>query len=380
MLRIFPILPILMGLGIILLANAVLKAKSGKWAPIPWTLATVVVTAFATGMLWTDPASKIADKDPAPFIILAVYGVVSAIFFAILESGSTQGKTRTALSWEELPESIQKRIRTSRVLAGVCAVIAGIGFLIVITGSSDSTESLPPTILFGIGAILCWAIANKKRYRYNDPDESEEEAQKSTVPVCSTEKEFQNRGKEGVKTVPSWTEYKCVREEKREEPPASTYHITPKESDLKPAKRPLIGSVGFSEGSLDDGLPIDEEPDAEEVLAKEVCARLKKSLRTDMSFWNETHLDFRCNLVTSYDQLELNYEIRNSQGIPWSNSEGGVEIKANVYNAEGDLLYVEEEYVDSDDLSRNRYSSSFLIYMDNIEEAAYMEIYAYRED
>ena len=138
-------------------------------------------------------------------------------------------------------------------------------------------------------------------------------------------------------------------------------------------------NIQYMEDLLNDN-SCDEEYIDEEAIAKEVCLRVKKNLRIDMAFWNEMHLEFKCNLVTCYDQLQLNYEIKNTSGVPWYCDGGGIEIKANVYNAEGDLLCIEDDYVDDDDLAKNRHASSFLLYIDDIQDAAYIEVYAYQQD
>lgn len=48
----------------------------------------------------------------------------------------------------------------------------------------------------------------------------------------------------------------------------------------------------------------------------------------------------------------------------------------NVYNADGDLLCVEEEYIDDNELAKNRYASYILFHLDNLQEADYIEVFA----
>lgn len=139
------------------------------------------------------------------------------------------------------------------------------------------------------------------------------------------------------------------------------------------------GNVQYLEDLLSGNFDVADSGD-DEAVAREACSRLKKNLRVDMAFWEEMHLDFKCNLVTSYDQLQLNYEIKNTSGVPWYSGGGGIEIKANVYNAEGELLCIEDDYIDDDDISKRRYSSFILFHIDNLKEAAYIEIYAYQEN
>ena len=128
----------------------------------------------------------------------------------------------------------------------------------------------------------------------------------------------------------------------------------------------------FDEEAYDDA----EDEYDDELLAKEICAKLKNNLRVDTEFWDERHLEFKCNLVASSDLLQLHYEIKNKSGTPWRYRDGGIEITAIIYNANGELLCVEEEYIDDDELAKKRYASSILFYFDDMQEADYIEVFA----
>lgn len=114
--------------------------------------------------------------------------------------------------------------------------------------------------------------------------------------------------------------------------------------------------------------------------AKALCSKLKKNLQVDMEFWNEMRLEFKCNLVTSYDSLQLNFEIKNNSGVPWYDGNGGIMIKANFYNEVGNLVHVDDTYVEDEVLSKNRFSDYFFFNRDDISDAVSIEIYAYQED
>lgn len=161
--------PILMGLVIIIIANAMSNFKRGKMAPVLWNVVTIVVTIFATVMLWKDIFDDAIDTGPLPFIILALYGLGSLIAFSVPEAireGRDRRKYQELMTWEELPIKVQKRIRTSRIVAIICTVMACVGTIAVITEDTAVGESLPPTILFAVVAIICWIIATKKHYKY----------------------------------------------------------------------------------------------------------------------------------------------------------------------------------------------------------------------
>ena len=151
-----------------------------------------------------------------------------------------------------------------------------------------------------------------------------------------------------------------------------------KEKILRHSSELTSGNIQYMEELLNGELYVMDSDD-EEAVVREVCSKLKKNLRIDMAFWNEMHLDFRCNLVTSYDQLQLNYEIKNTSGVPWYCGSGGIEIKANVYNAGGDLLCVEDDYIDDDEIAKNRYSAYILFHLDDVKEAAYIEVFAHQD-
>ena len=151
-----------------------------------------------------------------------------------------------------------------------------------------------------------------------------------------------------------------------------------KEKILRHSSELTSGNIQYMEELLNGELYVMDSDD-EEAVVREACSTLKKNLRIDMAFWNEMHLDFRCNLVTSYDQLQLNYEIKNTSGVPWYCGGGGIEIKVNVYNADGDLLCVEDDYIDDDEIAKNRYSAYILFHLDDVKEAAYIEVFAHQD-
>ena len=166
--------PILIGLTSIVIANAISKIKRGKMAPVIWHVITIAVTIFSTGMLWKDIWEETVDTGPLPFIILVIYGIISIAILGLPEPSQRTKPCREVIALEDLPEKTQKRIRTSRVVAIICTVMAGVGIIIVATESANISESLPPTILFGIVAIICWAIAGRKHYQFCTKEDDEQ--------------------------------------------------------------------------------------------------------------------------------------------------------------------------------------------------------------
>lgn len=130
----------------------------------------------------------------------------------------------------------------------------------------------------------------------------------------------------------------------------------------------------------DDDAVDDDYIDAEEEAAKKLCAKLKNNIVVCSEFWDEMHLIFKYNLVTSYTSLQLNFEIKNSSGVPWYDSGGGITVKANVYDIKGNLLCVEDTYIEDNELARNRYTDFLYFDFDDVKKAAKIEIDAYQED
>ena len=92
----------------------------------------------------------------------------------------------------EKKDAPRQKIKKSRIVAIICSVMALLGFIIYITESSAAGESLPPTIIFGIIAIVFWCISfSSPKLKDNvftnvhslcDPDEPSS--------ICSKEEAF----------------------------------------------------------------------------------------------------------------------------------------------------------------------------------------------
>ena len=58
------------------------------------------------------------------------------------------------MAQKNIPGKTTKSVRISGIVAIACTVMAGIGAIVVATGSANIGESLPPTILFAIAVII----------------------------------------------------------------------------------------------------------------------------------------------------------------------------------------------------------------------------------
>lgn len=118
----------------------------------------------------------------------------------------------------------------------------------------------------------------------------------------------------------------------------------------------------------------------EEVKTKALCERLKQNFKVDTDFWEEMHLDFKCKLTSSYTMLYINFEIKNTSGTRWQYKDGGITIKVNAYDAEENLLYIDDLYLDNEDLKHNRFSDYLLLNYEDVKAANGLEMYAYWEE
>ncbi len=153
-------------------------------------------------------------------------------------------------------------------------------------------------------------------------------------------------------------------------------------------KSDMVQEETYSSDAYDATLSLDDDDeavdddyiDAEEEAAKKLCAKLKSNVVVCSEFWDEMHLTFKYNLVTSYTSLQLNFEIKNSSGVPWYDGGGGITVKANVYDVKGNLLCIEDTYIEDNELTRNRYTDYLYFDFDDVKKAAKIEIDAYQED
>ena len=148
--------------AVISIVNIILKVKKGKIEITPWNLFTVGITAMAGLSFWNEIAHKISGSGMFPIITFLICVLILISAYKTRKARNPSPKSREVVPFEQLSESVKKRIRTIRIVAIICTVMACIGALIVITESSEIGEALPPTIVFAAVAIICWAIAGKK--------------------------------------------------------------------------------------------------------------------------------------------------------------------------------------------------------------------------
>lgn len=100
--------PILMGLIIIIVGNLLRKSKHGRFAPIWWSILSVVITILSTSMLWNDITYEAYDYGFAPFLILIIYGIFSFCLIALV------GSRKESISSQQKVKVTPKKISTPK--------------------------------------------------------------------------------------------------------------------------------------------------------------------------------------------------------------------------------------------------------------------------
>ena len=89
------VLPLALGVGIILFANAIFYIKRGKFLPAVWNWLSAIPVIAATGLMWYDVANDSVKFGGLPLLILLVCGVVMLISVAIVKKAAPAPKDET---------------------------------------------------------------------------------------------------------------------------------------------------------------------------------------------------------------------------------------------------------------------------------------------
>ncbi len=76
------VLPILLGILIVALINAISQSAREKFAPKWWNILAVAITLLSTILMNVDILNESADYGATPFIILLVFAVLSLLFMS----------------------------------------------------------------------------------------------------------------------------------------------------------------------------------------------------------------------------------------------------------------------------------------------------------
>lgn len=120
-------------------------------------------------------------------------------------------------------------------------------------------------------------------------------------------------------------------------------------------------------------------PKKETTVAREksVLETVRSNLSVEKEVFDRYGMNFKCNLVPHYTSLQLNYELSGTKQLASKvEKDTDLEIKANVYDANGNLLCIKEEYVEYSQLRRGYAADYFYFTSEEIVGAHSMKVYA----
>ena len=119
------------------------------------------------------------------------------------------------------------------------------------------------------------------------------------------------------------------------------------------------------------------QPSATAPKATSRLETVRKNLTVDEEFFRRHGMGFKCNLVAHYDSLQLNYELSNTKSFASKiEKDTDLTIKANVYDASGNLLCIEEAWAEYSQLRGGYAADYFYFSSDTIVGAHSMKVYA----
>ena len=157
-------LPIVAGLLVVILFNALCRKAIERWAPIWWNLLSCGIVAWTTAMFWKDVRSDAVDTGAWPFLILLAYGYASLLWLLavlLMERRKEQKNTPQPVTTSPAkPQAAKKRnwgATACRVLAVTCTVLSPMGLVAVFAGGQVK-EGMIMLIVFASMAALFWML------------------------------------------------------------------------------------------------------------------------------------------------------------------------------------------------------------------------------
>ena len=127
-----------------------------------------------------------------------------------------------------------------------------------------------------------------------------------------------------------------------------------------------------------ESIPSDE--DLERQYLKSVAKDLNAKIVHEKAFWDNWGIEFKGRFVTYSDELNLAYELKDINGKIHTIGYFDLRFKVNFYDANGDLLYTEEEDVDLLLLKQHSVTGMLWFDEDEVAKADRIVIYGYRCD
>ena len=133
----------------------------------------------------------------------------------------------------------------------------------------------------------------------------------------------------------------------------------------------------------DDSDALFEDEDVEYIIEETITRPSKrlltvqKNITLDNTVFKKYGLSFKCNLVEDCDTLQLNFELQNTKGIVSKMSrDDELTIKANAYDAKGNLLCIEEVWIEYSQLKSGYVEYYFYFSSDSMVKAHSLRVYA----
>lgn len=104
---------------------------------------------------------------------------------------------------------------------------------------------------------------------------------------------------------------------------------------------------------------------------------VRKNITIDNTVFKKYGLSFKCHLVEDCDTLQLNFELQNTKGITAKMSrDDELTIKTNAYDAKGNLLCIEEVWIEYSQLKSGYVADYFYLSNDSMVKAHSLRVYA----
>ncbi|MBO5645620.1 MAG: hypothetical protein J6S59_00755, partial [Clostridia bacterium] len=147
-------------------------------------------------------------------------------------------------------------------------------------------------------------------------------------------------------------------------------------------RRNACGENDESNGYLQDDAF--ENESGSTAFARETSGKQRKHLETvrkhiaaDLSVLSKYGIRIKWNLVEVYDAFHLNFELMNTRGLALKMMQDDeLTLKANVYDAKGKLLYIEEKWIENQQLKSDYFADCFYLFSESMDRAHSIRIYA----
>ena len=96
-----------------------------------------------------------------------------------------------------------------------------------------------------------------------------------------------------------------------------------------------------------------------------------------MSVLSKYGIRIKWNLIAEYDTFHLNFELANTRGLALRMMQDDeLTLKANVYDVKGKLLYIEEKWIEQQQLKSDYFADYFYLFGESMDSAHSIRIYA----